>query len=128
MRIPKTSTKRLKQISQLNSALWFLFKAAGIGGLGILTLGLLVSVILDVNEDSDQLSPLVFAIPATVWSLGGLALALNFLLEGYVYAFSYSHTGREIITGTIWYIFGAAILAVHAFYFALAAFHYWMEM
>lgn len=122
MKIPKIPNKELWRSSKVNYALWLIFKLGILLGVGILIFGTIAAGLFYPQRFENRVPPLVSAVADTVMALACMALSLNFLLEGYVFALkSPKKSMRSIINRFSLFAFAAVFLGAVAIVLGISA-------
>jgi hypothetical protein len=126
MKNPKISNQLLGRLNKVHRILWLAFAFGLPLGVGILLMGSIVPGFFDTNVGNQE-SPRVSALAEMVMALACMALAMNCLLEGFVFVRGFAKTVRFGISGVLIYTLVAMILTSGAIMLGVFAVRNWLR-
>jgi Na+-driven multidrug efflux pump len=129
MKIPKIPNKELWRSSKVNYALWLIFKLGILFGAGILIFGTILTSLFNPQHSGNQVPPQISVTANIVMALACIALSLNFLLEGYVFALkSPKKSLRSVINRFSLFALAAILLGAVAISLGILAIKEWLQL
>ena len=127
MKIPRISNRELWRFGKANSALWLTFKLGLPLGIAILVIGTIFAGLIDPKQFGKRVPPKVSSVAGAVMALACIALSLNCLLEGCVFAQSSPKSVRFVINRVLPYIFTSILLGGGAIVLCILAVRDWLR-
>jgi hypothetical protein len=127
MKRPRITAENLRRFEKMDRLMWYIFKLCLPLGIGILVLGTMVAGLRDPQHPRNQVPARVSAAGEIVMAMACFALALSFLLEGYVFARGFAKSVRFGVNGIFANTFGAVLLGSGAIALCMFAVRDWLR-
>ncbi len=128
MKIPKIPNKELWRSSKVNYALWLVFKLGLLLGVGILIFGTVLTGLFNPQHSGNRVPPKISAAAEAVMALACMALSLNCILEGYVFALKTPKKSmRSVINRFTLFVFAAILLGAVVIVLGISAVRDWLQ-